>query len=41
MVMDGYSATAVDGLHAVLAADAWARQKAESVIDDMQGASYR
>jgi 1-deoxy-D-xylulose-5-phosphate reductoisomerase len=40
MVMEGHSCTAVDGLDKVLAADAWARQMAESVIDDIQGASY-
>ena len=40
MVMEGHSCTAVDGLDKVLVADAWARQMAESVIDDIQGASY-
>ncbi len=40
LAMDGHSCTAVAGLEEILAADAWARQRAESVIDNIQGASY-
>jgi 1-deoxy-D-xylulose-5-phosphate reductoisomerase len=39
-VIEGCPCTAVGGLDEVLAADAWARRTAESVIDDIQGASY-
>jgi len=40
MVMEEHSSTAVNELGEVLTADAWARQMAESVINDIQGASY-
>ena len=40
MVIEGYSCTAVGGLDEILAADAWARQTAKSVIVDLQGAAY-
>ena len=40
MVIEGYSCTAVGGLDEILAADAWARQTAESVIVEIQGAAY-
>jgi 1-deoxy-D-xylulose-5-phosphate reductoisomerase len=40
MVIEGYSCTTAGGLDDILAADAWARQTAESVIVDLQGAAY-
>lgn len=40
MVIDEHSCTVVDSLDEVLAADAWARQAADSVITDIQGVSY-
>jgi 1-deoxy-D-xylulose-5-phosphate reductoisomerase len=39
-VIEKSTSAAVKNLDDVLAADAWARQKAESVINDIQGASY-
>jgi 1-deoxy-D-xylulose-5-phosphate reductoisomerase len=40
MAIEEHPYTAVDSLDQVLAADAWARQAAESAVDDIQGASY-
>ena len=40
MVIEGYSWTAAGGLDDILAADAWARQAAESVVVDIQGVAY-
>ena len=39
-VMEQHTVTAASGLEPVLAADAWARRLAQTVIDDLQGVSY-
>jgi len=39
-VIEGHSCTAVASLDKVLAADTWARQATEAVIEDIQGVSY-